>query len=191
MITGPEVHRLVIVGALAAAACQPRPAPAATQQNEAAARPATAAKEDWSLYASKPNAQDALVLDVDSIAATHTDWPLVVAQLKEFRRQGQELKVKLVFRNEGVEMQRPLFIYKDVHLVDPDTGAKYDVMKKPDGGWDASLGPGAAPDRFVAELDPGQSTTVLMTFAAPPPATKFAGLEIPDVSPLARVAIEN
>jgi hypothetical protein len=98
VITVPRVLKvrevlgvLLVLGVLAA--CEQREPPAESQPPAAGARPTNAAREDWSLYSAKPNAQDQLIVDDTAIAAAHTDWPLVVAQLMELRRSGNKLDV--------------------------------------------------------------------------------------------------
>ena len=176
---------LVFVGT---AACQREPAPAADPAS-AAARPKTADKEDWSLYSAKPNAQDILVVDKTAIAAAHTDWPLVVAQLMELRRSGETLSVTLRLRNEGVELQKPMFILRDVHVIDTATGTKYDVLQR-DGRYLATTNE-KLPDRFYRDVDPGETITAQMTFAAPPLEVKIVALEIPNIRPLERLPIQD
>lgn len=159
----------------AAPAATPAPAPPATRQ-------------DWSLNTAAPNAQDALTVDKTAIAAAHTDWPLVVAQLTEFRRKDGALTARLMLRNEGVESQRPLFIFADVHMVD-SAGKRYGVLKERN-GYAVSSNP-YYQDRFFAELDPGGNVTVTMTFAAPPAAVTSASLEIPNIRPLEHLPIQE
>ena len=174
--------------ALVSAACQAQD-PVADGPPAAAARPADAAREDWSLYSPMKNAQEELVVDPAAIAAAHTDWPLVSAHLMELRRSGNTVSVKLALKNGGVEMQKPMFILSDVHLVDPATGATFGVLRE--NGRFAATTNGAQPDRFYEDVDPGGTVVAAMTFAAPPPGVTVVALEIPNVRPLGRLTIQD
>jgi hypothetical protein len=154
-----------------------------------AARPSDAKKEDWSLYSSAKNAQDELIVDKDALAAAHTDWPLVTAQLLELRRRGNTLHVKLALRNGGVEMQRPMFIFSDVRIVDPNTGVRYGVTM--DNQRYVATTNADRPDRFYDDVDPGETITATMEFTAPPADVKVVDLEIPNVRPLTSLRIQD
>lgn len=174
--------RVVLVGLmLSLGACEQHDAPARSTP------PSTSPPQDWSLTAT--STEPPVVVDQTAISAAHTDWPYVVAQLTELRRSGDALSVNLLLRNEGVETQRPMFIFRDVHIIDAASGRTYDVLRKDD-RYVASAGIGA-PDRFSADLDPGQSVTMSMTFSAPPPDVKIVALHIPDISPLERLPIQD
>jgi len=149
---------------------------------------ASAPEKDWSLSAAPPAAE--VQVDEAAIAAANTDWPAVVAQLTEFRRTGTSLTARVLLRNEGVEWQKPTFILRDVYLLDPATGTRYDVLREPDDTYVASTHR-ELPDRFSTDLDPGQSVTAWMTFAAPPPDVKVVALKIPNIEPFERLPIQD
>ncbi len=155
-----------------------------------AAKPNTASAppEDWSLTAVAP--APVIAVDTSAIAAAKTEWPAVVAQLTEFRRTGTSLTARVVLRNEGVEWQKPTFIFRDVHLLDPTTGMRYDVLKEPNDKYVAAANR-LFQDRFSSDLDPGQSVTAWMTFAAPPPAVKIVALKIPNIEPFEHLSIQD
>ena len=176
-------------GLLVAAGCGQREPGPAERPAAAAARPADAKPEDWSLYGSMKNAQDELTLDKNAIAAAHTDWPLVVAQLLELRRSGNTLSVKLALRNGGVETQKPMFILRDVHIVDPATRVRYGVMME--GERYLANANASYPDRFYMDVDPGQTINATMTFTAPPSDVTTVDLEIPNIRPLERLPIQD
>jgi hypothetical protein len=180
---------ILVAAALAVAACQSREGSPGAAAPAAGARPTDAAREDWSLYSGMKNAQQELVVEPGAIAAAHTDWPLVTAQLMELRRSGDAVSVKLALRNGGVEMQKPMFILSDVYLVDPATGTRYGVLRE-DGRFLATTND-AQPDRFYDDVDPGGTLTAAMTFAAPPPGVEVVALEIPNVRPLERLTIQD
>jgi hypothetical protein len=176
----------LVLGVLAA--CEAREQPA-DQPPSAAARPTTAAREDWSLYSAKPNAQDELIVDDKAIAAAHTDWPLVVAQLMELRRSGKTLDVRLALRNEGVELQKPMFLLGDVYVIDKSSAIRYGIMRE-DGRFMATTN-AEQPDRFYKDVEPGQTIVALMRFAAPPPEVTLVDLEIPNIRALERLTIQD
>ena len=169
------------------AACETREP--STQPPSAAARPTNAAREDWSLYSAKPNAQDELIVDDTAIAAAHTDWPLVVAQLMELRRSGKTLDVRLALRNEGVELQKPMFLLGDVYLIDRAAAIRYGIMR--DEGRFLATTNTEQPDRFYKDVEPGQTIIAAMKFAAPPPEVKLVDLEIPNIRLLERLQIQD
>ena len=187
VLKGPRV--LWVLTVLGAACGQREAAPPGNAKPAASARPTDAKQEDWTLYSSKKNAQDELIVAKDSIAAAHTDWPLVDAQLKELRRSGGTLSVKLDLYNGGVEMQKPMFMYKDVHIVDPNTGAKYDVVK--DNDIYLATTNKTEPDRFYEDAEPGETIVARITFAAPPPQVKIVDLEIPNIRTLEGLLIQD
>ncbi|MCC7418637.1 MAG: hypothetical protein IT176_15990 [Acidobacteria bacterium] len=174
---------------LAVPACRPRQVPEETRPPATAARPSDAQPQDWSLYANRPNAQDALTLAEGAIAAAHTDWPLVDVQLMELRRSGPTVSMTLALHNGGVEPQKPMFLLHDVHLVDPATGAAYEVLAE-EGRFLANTNP-SYPDRFYMDVDPGQTISATMTFAAPPPGVTTVDLRIPNVRPLEHLPLQG
>lgn len=181
---------IALASVLAIAGCDSRKsAPPPETQRPAAARPSDAKKEDWSLYTSATNAQDELIVEKGAIAAAHTDYPLVSAQLMELRRTRNTLSVKIAFHNEGVEMQKPMFIFRDVHVLDPRTGVRYGVMMEK-GKYLADANP-SYPDRFYKDVEPGQTIVSTMMFSAPPLEVKTVAIEIPNVGPLENLPINE
>lgn len=182
MKTTWSVLLMASVGLMSACGGRGEPTTAATPNT------AAAPQEDWSLSAAPP--VPPIAVDESAIAASKTEWPAVVAQLTEFRRTGTSLTARIVLRNEGVEWQKPTFIFRDVHLLDRMTGTRYDVLKQPNDTYVASANR-LFQDRFSTDLDPGQSVAAWMTFAAPPPEVKIVALKIPNIEPFEHLSIQD
>jgi len=124
------------------------------------------------------------------IASQETNWPGIVAEVTEFRRKGNTLTAKVRLRNQGSENVAPDFYYTEVYLLDAAAGKKYEVLKDEKDNYFAALHSGH-PNRWFEWVNAGQSLTVWMKFAAPPPAVKTVTLQIPKVQPFEDLPIQD
>lgn len=124
------------------------------------------------------------------LAAQETNWPGIVAEVTEFRREGNTLTARVRYRNQGSEAAEPDVKYGEVYVMDLAAGRKYEVLRDEQGRYIAALRSGWN-DRWYQKVEPGHSMTIWMKLPAPPSEVREVTLQVPGVPPFEDLAIQE
>jgi hypothetical protein len=191
-------RKLIVVlsaALLLAVACRPKePAPEPDTAAPASESPAAAAPEQPSAGSTsagaEPSAAPSTAQAPAVLASQETNWPGVAAEVSEFRRKGNTLTAKVVFRNHGGAKAQPDVSYGEVYVMDLAAGKKYEVLKDEKGTYIAALRSGWS-NRWYQDLEPGETQTIWMKFPAPPAEVKSVTLQVPGAPPFEDLPIQD